>query len=816
MQAMISAEPRSRETRNAAARRAIPILATAAVYFAAAKLGLSLAFVAEQVTVVWPPSGLALAALLAFGRGLWPGVTLGALLANATTDAPLAIAASIAVGNTLEAVAGAWLLERFGFRATLDRLRDVILLFAAAGASTAISASIGVSSLCAGGVEPWGRFATLWWVWWLGDAVGDLIVAPLLLVWSAALRAGTVRRRAETALLLAATVLVCLIIFAGRPFIQLRGYPLHYTIFPFVVWAAFRTGQLGTSALVFLASAFAIAGTVNSVGPLAMETVHESLIMVQLFMRVVAATALLLGAAIGERDASEQARAKQLTDLEVTADRLRLALEAARMGVWDWNIVSGAVQWTENLEQIHGMERGSFSGTIEGFRTIVDDGDRERVDAAIQRALEGSSGYEVEFRSTFPDGSVHWLATTGKVFHDPAGRPVRMLGTAIDVTERHRLEDTLRVRAEQLAQADRRKDEFLAMLAHELRNPLAPLSASLQLLARGTGDRDRFLAMADRQVKHLVRLVDDLLDVSRLTHGKITLRREPVMVADVVSHALELSQSLIDARGHALRVALPREALRVEGDAARLAQILSNLLSNAASYTPAGGSISLQVDRVGGEVVLRVSDSGVGLSSELLPQVFDPFVQGDPSLHRPGGGLGIGLTLVRVLAELHGGRVEARSAGPGEGSQFAVWLPLLSSEEPHAAEAAPASREDAPKRLRVLLVEDNRDAAESLRTLLEIWGHEVQVACDAAAALGFTPSFAPDVVLSDIGLPGMDGFELAKRLREDPAAARAILVAISGYGLEEDRRRAVEAGFDEHLVKPVDLDRLRGLLIRAG
>ncbi len=796
------------------------ILGTALIYFAAAKLGFVFAFVAKQVTVVWPPTGIALAVLLVLGPRSWPGITLGAFLANATTDEPLWTAGGIAVGNTLEAVVGAWLLHRLDFRTTLDRLRDVlVLIVGGALLSTMVSATIGATNLCLAR-EPWTNFWSLWRVWYIGDGMGDLVVAPLLLLWSRVPRLALDRRRPpETAALLGSAALGTLLVFAGRLGIGLRDYPLHYAVFPLVIWAALRFGQIGTTAVTFIVSGVAIWSTANGLGPFAHGTVHESLVMLQLFMAVVAGSGLLLGAAIAERDTAEARRAADYGALQVSEERLRLALEAGRLGVWDWNVGTGQVQWSENLEPMHGLSRGSFPGTLEGFQALVHPDDRARVNEAIRRALEEGNGYDIEFRNLWPDGSVHTIGAKGRVLRDAQGRPVRMLGTAMDVTDRRRLEDDLRRHAEQLADADRRKDEFLAMLAHELRNPLAPLGTSLELLGSPVSGRERFLDMAKRQVRHLVRLVDDLLDVSRITRGKITLRKEPVLLADVVARAVELARPLVDARGHALTVSLPPEPVRVEADAVRLTQVFANLLGNAAKYTPPRGSIWLTAECVGEEVAVRVRDTGVGLPPELLPHIFDLFVQGDASLDRTRGGLGIGLTLVRALVELHGGRVEARSAGLEKGSEFVAWLPALPGRLPELAAAPSAGAAGtASGRLNILLVEDHQDTAESLAAMLEGWGHGVQVAFDGLSALRAAAALAPDVVLSDLGLPGMDGYELARQLRQQPGFGRVLLVALSGYGREEDKRRALEAGFDHHLVKPPDMDVLQDLLaaVAAG
>jgi signal transduction histidine kinase/DNA-binding response OmpR family regulator len=364
-------------------------------------------------------------------------------------------------------------------------------------------------------------------------------------------------------------------------------------------------------------------------------------------------------------------------------------------------------------------------------------------------------------------------------------------------------------------EANRRKDEFLAMLAHELRNPLAPILNALHILRLSGTDADdaeKARETAERQVRHMVRLVDDLLDVSRITRGKIELRKEPVELAGVVARAVESTRPLVDSRSHQLEVSAVPDGVWVEADPTRLEQVLANLLNNAAKYTEPGGRIWLTARQDDGAVEVRVKDTGIGLAPEMLPRVFEPFVQVDQSLERAQGGLGIGLTLVRSLVEMHGGTVHAHSAGLGQGSEFVVRLPVLA---PSAA-ALPqpvAETMPAPARpLRVLLVEDNKDSAESLATVLRLQGHEVSLVHDGPAALEAAAAFRPEVVLLDIGLPGMDGYQVAQRLRGELGFAEATLIALTGYGQEEDRRRSLEAGFDQHIVKPVDHELLEQIL----
>lgn len=362
-----------------------------------------------------------------------------------------------------------------------------------------------------------------------------------------------------------------------------------------------------------------------------------------------------------------------------------------------------------------------------------------------------------------------------------------------------------------LREADRRKDEFLAILAHELRNPLAPLSNSLSVLRMTTRDPAtlRLGEVMARQVAHLVRLVDDLLEVSRITRGKFELRRERVDLASIVHTAVETSRPLVDASRHRFQVSLPDGPLPLHGDPVRLTQVFSNLLNNAAKYTAPGGDLRLDVRADERCATVTVSDSGIGIAAPMLGRIFDLFVQDDASRSHAQGGLGIGLTLVKVIVEMHGGTVEARSRGPGSGSEFVVCLPLATAE---GAAAGPSCRPALAAPRRVLVVDDNRDAAESLAILLRSFGSETCVAFDGPSALRALSEFRPDAVLLDIGMPGMDGHEVARRIRARPEFSHVLLVALTGWGQEEDRRRSRLAGFDHHLNKPADMNALVAVL----
>lgn len=368
----------------------------------------------------------------------------------------------------------------------------------------------------------------------------------------------------------------------------------------------------------------------------------------------------------------------------------------------------------------------------------------------------------------------------------------------------------------ELQDANRRKDEFLAMLAHELRNPLAPLRSAVQvmrLLSPPDSKLEWSRDVIERQVNHLARLVDDLLDVSRLMRGMVKLKKKHIELSWVIAEAVETTRPLIDAKGHELTVSLPAEPVQLDGDLTRSTQVFVNLLNNAAKYTDAGGHIVLRAERAGAEVIVRVQDNGQGMKADLIPHVFDLFTQGDRALARSEGGLGIGLTLVRNLVGMHGGQVEAHSAGPGQGSEFVVHLPVLPATTT-AATGRAAEKGDAAMApcQRILVVDDKPDAADSLALLLRVTGHNVRTAYDGPTALNVAHEFAPDIVFLDLGMPGMDGFEVARRLRAEQKSPNLLLVALTGYNQEDDLRLCQQAGFDMHLCKPADLDVLQGLL----
>ncbi|MGK5023071.1 hybrid sensor histidine kinase/response regulator [Janthinobacterium sp. LB2P10] len=447
-----------------------------------------------------------------------------------------------------------------------------------------------------------------------------------------------------------------------------------------------------------------------------------------------------------------------------------------------------------------------------------------------QSGLDNAIGKTI--RSFVPDHDQHWFDLYDQVLK--TGEPVRYENAAVsmgrwfevfaarlggpgsrlltvlfsDISERKRSEQQLRQLADNLSEMDRRKTEFLATLAHELRNPLAPIRNGLQIM-RLAADKPATVArvrdVMERQVNQMVHLVNDLLDVARITRGQIELKRERTDLKTIIASAVETSMPLIEAGHHQLQVALDAQALPLDADPTRLAQVLGNLLNNAAKYTPAGGHISLRAIRDGEQVLIEVKDSGVGIPAESIATVFDMFTQVGQNMGRAQGGLGIGLSLVRRLAELHGGSATVASPGAGLGSTFSVRLPLLTQESAAAITPATPASTAASARLRVLVVDDNIDAAETLAAVLDMTGHATQVAHDGAQALAVASHFLPDIIFLDIGLPGMNGYEVARALRQIPACANVVLVALTGWGAENDRSQSSAAGFDHHLTKPANL-----------
>lgn len=504
------------------------------------------------------------------------------------------------------------------------------------------------------------------------------------------------------------------------------------------------------------------------------------------------------------RDLTERKRAEQ--ELRQSEERFRILVEGVRdYAIFRLDVDGCVTSWNAGAQRIKGYTADEILGRhfslFFSSEDLVAGKPAKELETAQREGHAEDEGWRVR-----KDGSLFWAHVVITPLRDDAGGLVGYAKITRDMTDRRK--------AEALEVADRQKNEFLAMLAHELRNPLAPISNGLQLLklpgiepavAREATE------MMERQLYHLVRLVDDLLDVSRIVTGKMQYNKEPVELSTVVRRAVEESQPMIDARGHELMLSLPAKSIIVDADVHRLSQVFSNLLLNAAKYTDQPNQIWLVVERDGEEAVIRVRDCGIGIAPDILPSIFNLFVQADHSLDRARGGLGVGLSVVKRIVELHRGTVTAYSAGLGQGSEFVVRLPVSQAlaatveSNPHAQHAKGARR-------KILVVDDNADAALTVGTLLRAWGHDVHTVFNGPAALEEARSFRPEIVLLDIGMPGMSGYDVARELRAHSSDPGTIIIALTGYGRESDRERSFEAGFDFHLTKPPDPSTLESLL----
>lgn len=502
------------------------------------------------------------------------------------------------------------------------------------------------------------------------------------------------------------------------------------------------------------------------------------------------------------------------TALRDREEQLRLATDAAEVGLWDVDLVSESLFWPARVKAMFGISP-DVAVSMADFYAGLHPEDREETAAAFAAACDPArrSLYDVEYRTIGKeDGVIRWVAAKGRGIFDDSGRCVRVIGTAIDISARKAAELELLETQKQLRAADQRKDEFLAIMSHELRNPLAPLVTAAHLIRlRGGRATEKEMGILDRQLQQMSKIVSDLLDASRAMRDDVQLSTKVVEIGELLAGAVDLASPFIEQGRHELVIDVPVRGMRVDADPERMAQVFGNVLHNAAKYTPHGGRIQLSATDLGSSVEVAVEDNGRGISPAMLDGVFELFSQGDAGREQ-GSGLGIGLAVARKLVHAHGGDIKAYSAGPGRGSRFTITLPLAVK----GAEARPPSnwpdpRKDAPRR-RVLIADDNRDTAELMETLLSESGHDVRVAFDGPSAVRLSEEFTPDVVFLDMGLPGMDGYEVAQRVRSLPAGKSMQIVAVSGHVRDEDRARALQSGCNAHLAKPFDVAALSAFI----
>ncbi len=635
-----------RLSRVPVARYGLELAAVAGVYVAAGKFGIDLSVAHGVITPVWAPSGISLAALLLFGQRLWPAITLGSFVVNATSGAGALVALGIAPGNTLEAVVGAYLLRRFGFRNSLERVRDVLqLVLLGALGSTLIAATNGTTVLwLAGSLTR--SYGSSWLLWWFGDAAGDLWVVPLLLG-AAAWR----WRRYPPLRLVEAAALVGALGGTGAAVFLLGGWRYPYVLFPFLLWAALRFRQDGAAIASFLVGALATWGTLRGDVPVSVTNPTERVQVIQALVGILAISLLVFAAVIAERERSRE-------QLALTAARLGEAQALTHIGSWEWDIAADRILWSEELYRIYGLEPGVGPVAYSDYVERIHPDDRAVIEAAVSRSRETHEPFSFEHRIVLPRGGVRLVHGRGRVVVDESGKPVRMLGTSQDVTD-HKQAESLR-------------EDILSTVSHELRTPLTSvLGFAVTLKERGAElddeTRELIVDQLGQQAHRLDRLLADLLDIERLRRGVLVAVREPTEVAALVRQLA--AEHELDEQ----RLTLAVQPVVANVDAPKLERILDNLLANAVKHTPAGTRISLSVEAEGGDLLIAVDDEGPGVPDEFKAGLFDIFNRGSKVLSSDPG-TGIGLALVARFAALHGGRAWVED-GTGGGASFRVLLP---------------------------------------------------------------------------------------------------------------------------------------------
>jgi signal transduction histidine kinase len=652
------------------------------VYFLAGKLSLLLASLHASASPVWPPAGIALAALLLIGYRAWPVIFIGAFLVNVTTAGNVATSFAIAAGNTLEALVGAWLVNRFvGSTNIFDRPQGVFKFALAAAISTIVSPAFGVTSLTLAGFANWANYGAIWLTWWLGDTTGDLLVAPLILLWSVRSKRQWNRGQAiEVGVLLLLLFVLSEAVFGGWLSISARNYPIAFICGPVVIWTAFRFTQRETATGIFILSAIAIWGTLRGFGPFALETKNASLLALQFWTAVLTITAMALSAGMAERRQAEEALQQEKAVVET---------------------------------------------------------------------------------------------------------------------------------------ANRTKDHFLAMLSHELRTPLTPVISALEALETEpaqTRDVKSALAMIRRNVELETQLIDDLLDFTRIAKDKLQLRFAPVDAHAAISNVVEMCRAEAESRRLQVHLNLRANAYHVAADTAKFQQIIWNLLKNAIKFTPDAGEIAISSSNPSPEVfTISVRDTGIGMESEVMQRIFDPFEQGNRSFERRFGGLGLGLAISKSLAQAHGGALTAQSDGRNRGSTFLLSMQTISPAEVSTVPAKVTG--EAPQQgLKILLVDDHQDTCAALEKLLVRRGHLVAATHNVRSAMETAVRNKFDLLISDIALPDGSGMDLMTQLR---AISKIPGIAISGFGNNGDIERSLQAGFSDHLIKPIKLEKLEAAIERA-
>ncbi|HLQ22131.1 MAG TPA: MASE1 domain-containing protein [Gemmatimonadales bacterium] len=777
---------------GAAVRYVSGLLLLAAVYYGAARFGLRYASVGQSVSLIWPPTGIAFATLTVLGYRYWPGVAAGAFLANAATPIPLAAAAGIALGNTLEAVCATYVLRRAARGAPdLDHLADVqALVLVAAPIGALVSAAIGVGSLVTTGALPTAAAQGAAGVWWAGDLLGALVVAPVLLAWAKRPPVpDTAARVLEITGLCLATALAAELVLGQlfrQPILRRIDYP--YLLFPFVIWGALRFGARGASLLTLTVAIVAVWHTVEGGGPFIAASAPETLIAVAVYLAAAATTGLVLAAAV------QRERGQATTTIRQSEERLRLALDSARMGIWFWSVDTNVLVWDDRLRQLYGLRADErISGYDEFLRRVHPD-DRDLVSEAVRRALQEGGSLDYEFRIQLPDGSVRWITDQGQVGRDASGRPIYMTGVCMDTTVRRQTEEGLR-QAHRMESVGR----LAGGVAHEANNQMTVVLGAARLIL----DRPDLPEPIRADVEYIRKAADRTAAVTAqlLAFSRRQLLKPEILELDGVVSAWEPVLRRVMDEDCEVILRLGAEGGRIKADPGQLEQVLLNLALNARDAMPAGGSLTLETARVeftpayarlktgipirpGWYAMLAVSDTGHGMNAATASHIFEPFF----TTKETGRGTGLGLSTVYGIVKQSDGYVWAYSE-PQQGSTFKVYLPL--TDDVAAAIEEPVLETPRATGERVLLVEDEARVREIARRALEDAGYRVMEAGNGREALelmGRSPEPLA-LVLTDVVLPGMSGPDLARRVTEVAPGTPVLLT--SGYPDREIDRRGL-------------------------
>ena len=681
-------------------RRVLEVVVLTVVYFAAGKLGLSLAVVNDSTSAVWPPAGLAMGAMLILGPRVWLAVAVGAFLVNVTTSQLVGASLLIAVGNTCEALAGWWLVTRVAAGTAAFERPYRTLRFALFGGalSPLIAATVGTIALWWSGQAVTADLDAVWLTWWLGDAVGILLVTPILVMWASPPKKRWSTPRTVEVLCVALTVAVTSWIVFGDTAFGRSSYPLPFLTVPVLMWPAFRLGSRETALATALMSVVAIVGTINDFGPFARSSPNESLLFLQAFVGVWMVVMLAVAAEVETRQDVEGAmrllndqleeRVRLRTDeLRRMRDRLVDAQRVANVGSWEWDVQTNTIWWSEELYRLFGL-RPSTPLTYESYLQLLHADDRARMESAVGKSLADRRPFSVEHRVVWPDGSIRTIHGDGHVICDESGGVVRMVGTGRDITDLRQAEEARLERIREQAarveaeDANRAKDEFLATLSHELRTPLNAALGWTQMLRDALDNpsaRQRAVDAIVRNLQAQARLVSDMMDLSHITLRTLRLEQAPVDMVEVVRCAADSLRATVSAKGLTIEARIPDTPVYVLGDEGRLQQVVWNLLSNSAKFSREGGAVSITLTLDSDVVRLTVEDQGEGIEPDFIPHLFDRFRQADSSSTREHGGLGLGLAIARHLVEAHGGRIEAANR-PGGGAVFTVILPPAPAE----------------------------------------------------------------------------------------------------------------------------------------